>query len=152
MARKPAQEQEPRRLYRSQRDKMIAGVCGGIAEYFNVDPVWIRLATVLIVFVNGIGLLLYILAWILIPKNPYQKPGEKTIAEDTVERAAERIASRKERRREGRHEGHIFAGLLLIILGALFLFKNLFSWFSWAYVGPAIIIALGLYLIARRAR
>lgn len=55
---------------------MIAGVCGGIAEHFDWDPVWVRLATVLLVFIHGLGIIMYIAAWIIIPNNPHQK--EKT--------------------------------------------------------------------------
>ncbi len=66
-----------KRLYRSQQDKMIAGVCGGIAEYFDWDPVWVRLAAVLLVFMHGFGLIAYIVCWIVIPKNPNQTPKEK---------------------------------------------------------------------------
>ena len=70
---------EPKRLYRSRQDKVIAGVCGGIAEYLNVDSVWVRLAIVLLILANGIGLILYIIAWILIPENPNQKEGKKSV-------------------------------------------------------------------------
>ncbi len=53
---------------------MIAGVCGGIAEYFNIDPTLVRLAFVLLIFANGIGLILYIIAAIIIPLNPTTVP------------------------------------------------------------------------------
>jgi phage shock protein C len=61
-----------KRLYRSGKDKVIAGVCGGIAEYFDVDPVLIRLAAVGLLFA-GIGIIVYIVAWIIVPKNPAHK-------------------------------------------------------------------------------
>jgi phage shock protein C len=67
-----------KRVYRSKNDKIIAGVCGGIAEYFNVDPVLIRIITVLLFFAWIVllpynilfGLFPYIITWIIIPKNP----------------------------------------------------------------------------------
>lgn len=59
-----------RRLYRSRTDKMIGGVAGGLAEYFDVDPVFIRIAFVLLLFLSGIGFIAYILLWILVPKTP----------------------------------------------------------------------------------
>ena len=59
-----------KKLYRSTTDKKIGGVCGGIAEYFNIDSTLIRLAFVaLILFVGG-GLLAYIICWLVIPENP----------------------------------------------------------------------------------
>ena len=59
-----------RRLYRSQEDRVVAGVCGGLAEYFNLDPVIIRIALLVLSLLRGSGLLLYIIAWILIPRHP----------------------------------------------------------------------------------
>ncbi len=59
-----------KRLYRSRTDKMIGGVAGGLAEYFDVDPVFIRIAFVLLLFLSGIGFIAYILLWILVPKTP----------------------------------------------------------------------------------
>jgi phage shock protein C len=59
-----------KKLYRSKKDHMIAGVCGGIAEYFDVDPTLIRLLTVLFVILGGAGVAVYVIAWIVIPKNP----------------------------------------------------------------------------------
>lgn len=58
-----------RKLYRSDRDKMICGVCGGIGEYLNVDPTLIRLLWVIFCFM-GMGFPAYILAAIIIPLNP----------------------------------------------------------------------------------
>jgi phage shock protein PspC (stress-responsive transcriptional regulator) len=58
---------EPRRLYRSRDDRMIAGVCGGLARYFRIDPVIVRVAAVALVFAGGAGLLAYLAAWLLVP-------------------------------------------------------------------------------------
>ena len=62
-----------KKLYRSGKDKMLGGVCGGIAEYFDVDPTLVRLAWILFTLFYGVGLLAYILFWIVIPRNPKQK-------------------------------------------------------------------------------
>ena len=61
-----------KRLYRSRKDKMLAGVCGGLAEYFDVDPSLVRLATVLLCLYAGTGLLVYIIAAIIIPEAPFE--------------------------------------------------------------------------------
>lgn len=60
---------ENKRLYRSSVNYMLAGVCGGIAEYFNIDPTLIRLAWVLFSVCGGSGVLAYIIAAIIIPKG-----------------------------------------------------------------------------------
>lgn len=56
-----------KRLYRSTKDKMLGGVCGGIAEYFDVDPALVRLLWVLLTLAGGAGVLLYIIAWLIVP-------------------------------------------------------------------------------------
>ncbi len=61
---------EPKRLYRSRRERKLAGVCGGIAEYFNLDPSLVRLGWLVIVFAAGSGILAYIIAAIVIPDEP----------------------------------------------------------------------------------
>jgi len=62
-----------KRLYRSNTNKVIAGVCGGIGEYFDIDPVIIRLIWILFLFI-GAGIFAYIIAWIVIPKSPKRLP------------------------------------------------------------------------------
>jgi len=65
-----------KQLYRSGKNKVLGGVCGGLAEYFNIDPVIVRLIWILTCLVYGAGILLYIIAWIVIPRNPKHKwPG-----------------------------------------------------------------------------
>ncbi len=59
-----------KRLYKSNKNKMIDGVCGGIAEYFGIDPTLVRLAWVLFCAMGGSGFVAYILAAIIIPSNP----------------------------------------------------------------------------------
>ena len=77
-----------KKLYRSKKDKMIAGVCGGIAEYFDVDSTLIRLLTVIFVLFGGAGVVAYIIAWIIVPKNPGQVSDDKL---DKREESKEKI-------------------------------------------------------------
>jgi phage shock protein PspC (stress-responsive transcriptional regulator) len=60
-----------RRLYKSQTNKVLFGVCGGLGEYFNIDPTIIRLILALLVLFAGTGILAYIVAALVIPKSPY---------------------------------------------------------------------------------
>lgn len=62
-----------KRLYKSGKNKVLCGVCGGIAEYFNIDPTLVRLAWVVLGFMGGSGLLAYIIASIVIPVDPDQQ-------------------------------------------------------------------------------
>lgn len=61
---------EYKRLYRSPKNRILGGVCTGIGNYFNVDPVLIRLLWVVGFFAAGIGFLAYLIAWIIIPEDP----------------------------------------------------------------------------------
>ncbi len=69
-----------KKLYRSRDDRMIAGVCGGLADYFNVDSSLVRLAVLFIFLFQGVGLIAYIIAWLVISeepvKNEYRMPDD----------------------------------------------------------------------------
>lgn len=60
-----------KRLYRT-RDAVIAGVCGGLAEYFGLDASLLRIATAILILFGGLSLWVYIILWILVPKAPKQ--------------------------------------------------------------------------------
>ncbi|MCX6251962.1 MAG: PspC domain-containing protein [Bacteroidetes bacterium] len=61
---------EAKRLYRSVKDRVIGGVCGGLGNYFNLDPVLVRVLWAILFFVGGVGFLAYIIAWIIVPEEP----------------------------------------------------------------------------------
>jgi phage shock protein C len=61
---------EPKRLYRSRTDRKLAGVCGGIGEYFGVDPVLIRLLLIIFTLAGGGGVVAYLIAWLIVPEGP----------------------------------------------------------------------------------
>ncbi|HEX5878443.1 MAG TPA: PspC domain-containing protein [Actinomycetota bacterium] len=60
----------PRKLYRSKTNRQVAGVCGGLAEHFNLDPTLIRVLFVLLAVLGGSGVILYVAMWIIVPKEP----------------------------------------------------------------------------------
>ena len=66
-----------KRLYRSRENAMLAGVCGGIGEFFDIDPTIVRLAWVVLGFCGGVGLWAYIIAAVIIPQRPHYIEGEK---------------------------------------------------------------------------
>ncbi len=59
-----------RKLYRSKTNRQVAGVCGGLAQHFNVDATLIRVLFVLLAVLGGSGLVLYVAMWIIVPKEP----------------------------------------------------------------------------------
>ncbi len=62
-----------KKLYRSVEDKKIAGVCGGLGDYFDIDPTIIRLIWLAMIFAVGTGVLAYIIAWIIVPEKPAEQ-------------------------------------------------------------------------------
>ncbi|MEG2865343.1 MAG: PspC domain-containing protein [Mucinivorans sp.] len=62
--------QVEKKFYRSRSHRAIAGLCGGVAEYFNTDVALIRLLTFILIFFGGLSLWIYIIAWIIVPQEP----------------------------------------------------------------------------------
>lgn len=152
-----------KKLYRSSHDKIIAGVCGGLAEYFDVDPTIVRLLFVLAVVMGGGGVILYLILWLIMPKSVGEsavinEQRVRDFAEEVKEKAEDFKESMKQNAPEikstvrgGRH----FFGWILVILGLIFLF-NSFSpfWFRTYVVSfwPVLLIVLGLLLIFRPSK
>ena len=158
-----------RRLARNRRDAVCGGVAAGFADYFNVDPVLVRLGFVLLAFADGIGLLFYIICWVIMPttedaENAGQEnaervpptPGDRVT--DEVRAAAEHVRAAgnrvvREVRASGR--GHMMFGIILIAFGSMLLLDR-FSWmFQWPYwlrfdsLWPLILVAIGVMLLMR---
>jgi phage shock protein C len=61
---------ETRRLYRSRTNRQVAGVCGGLAQYFNMDATLFRVLFVVLAVLGGSGIVLYVAMWIIVPQEP----------------------------------------------------------------------------------
>ncbi len=126
----------PNRLFRGRNDRMIAGVAGGLGQYFNVDPVLVRLGFVLLGLGTGIGVVAYIVMAIIVPERPV---GEE---EPTITSSI------------GSLRGRETAGYILLGLGALLLASNLglFRLLVGNRLWPAVLIGAGVLLLLNRAR
>jgi len=133
-----------KKLYRSRKNSMIAGVCGGIAEYFDIDPTLVRLLAILIVFLGGVGILAYIIAWIIIPENPYQKSDNSDNKEYSQDDEGDITAEEKQN-----NNRHIWGGLILIFLGLFFLLRSFFPRFFVVSFWPIILVLIGIVLIVQ---
>lgn len=136
------------KLYRSNTNKVFAGVCGGVAEYFDVDPVLIRIFCVLLVIFGGTGILLYIACIFIIPLKPYQTTG---VSEESETFAKDASVSHP------KNGFRTLAGYILVILGLFFLLDNL-GWFSlsdffdsaFEFIIPILLIIAGMAIIYYR--
>ena len=126
-----------KKLYRSKRDMMVAGVCGGVAEYFDVDSSMVRLLWVLLIIFGGSGLLLYIIGWVIIPER-----------EEAVEVSSDEASSGGNDLMPRDAKTNTLFGVLLIALGAVLLFDHFFPWRSLARFWPVVLIIVGLVMIA----
>ncbi len=153
-------------LYRSTEDRVIGGVAGGLAHYFDVDVSIVRILWVLAVFAGGIGFIAYIVAWIIIPEEkksfsglqdagttgeanvPRESPKKQPAAAVNIEERAGRghappafDSARRSRRRRN-------AALLLIGFGIIFLSRNLLGPL-FAYTWPLLLVLLGIFILFR---
>lgn len=74
-----------KRLLRSRNDRLIAGVAGGVAAYLGTDPLFVRLGFVLLTFLNGIGTLIYLILWLLLPNEDSAAPDARTQVRENVQ-------------------------------------------------------------------
>ncbi len=92
------------RLRRSATESMVAGVCGGLAEYFNIDPVIVRLIFVVVTLTSGLGLPAYLILWVVMPRAPStgaQQPVDRRARRDS--QAATTAVAREDRERQAVH-------------------------------------------------
>jgi len=184
-----------RRLTRDTKNAVLGGVAAGFANYFGVDPVLVWLAFILLVFLNGFGLLAYVVGWVIMPRaertasaagtagapagaagtvgatgatvgtagGPGAPPGAPPVVDaaerivEKVRQAGDRVADGLQRLPQDTGRGSASAGVVLIVLGVLFLLDR-FSWWHWPHwarlsnLWPVILIAVGVSLILEAAR
>ena len=137
------------RLTRSSDDRIVAGVCGGLAEYLQIDPVLVRLAFIVLLLASGIGFPIYLILWIVMPEKDSDAVSDSEVIQKNINDIGETVQSSA--RRLGTPAT---VGIILILLGAYFLLSELglFSWISGAIFWPLAIIGLGVYLLIRRSK
>lgn len=137
------------RLTRSENDKIIAGVCGGLATYLDIDPVFVRLAFLILLFASGIGFALYLILWIIMPQNDGDEVDNAIVIQKNISEMGNTVSEKINRL--GR-PGTV--GLLLTLFGAYFLLQE-FGWlggFNAAWFWPLLLIGGGIFMLTRRNR
>lgn len=159
------------RLFRSRKERVISGVCGGLAEYFDIDPIIIRILFVILGLATGIGILVYIVMWIAVPEesmehyyarfaqNPNQNPfrnsssnsetgnenADSTPKSDTPNFSPEMMNEIYAPKKKG--NASVIFGTILILLGVLFLFWIYIPSFDFSLIFPITIVVIGAILI-----
>ncbi len=144
------------RLYRSKTNKVIGGVAGGLADYFNIDVVLTRVVFVLLALFGGGGVLIYIVMWIIIPSqdtfsNNTQKHGytdgsttNESGVDDNGESTSSEIVSNKNRKPSNTG---LIAGIILIFVGLIFLADRLMPWYNITDFWPLLLVVVGVLMI-----
>lgn len=149
-------EPRPKKLYRSGRDRILFGVAGGLAEYFDIDPTIVRLAFVLLALASGVGIVGYLIFALVVPKAegtpPHVGDKVKEFAQNGAEYVAEGTKRLAKEAKQGK-KGNVAAvfGVILIFFGIAFLLDNLFpfGFFHQKFLWPTALIILGMFLVAR---
>lgn len=121
------------KLYRSRGNKVLAGVCGGIGEYFRIDPVILRILWVIVAPAGGI--FVYIIAAFLIPERPKMDFYDSSTAERDYGSYVDPQRNR------------LFIGGALVFVGVMFVLKEVFSWFDQKMFWPVVLVIAGLAII-----
>lgn len=158
----------PKRLVRDKKNGVIGGVAAGFGRYLDVDPVLVRVAFVLLAFANGLGILAYLVSWVLIPRGPEAEaaPGVPPVqpAEQAPSAAmaevmgqASQFAAEIRQAAPGVENVQAGVGALLILIGAVILADNL-GWLRWPYwanvetLWPIALVGLGAGLMLKSRR
>jgi len=133
---------ETKKLFRSVDDNIIAGVCGGLAKYFQIDSSLIRIIFVLLAIGGGSGLLIYLILWLVIPM-------EKEIDKEK-EKAKSMAKEIKIETKVKRTKRINILGVVLILVGLVSLWNQIFpKLIDWEIVWPIILVLMGILLIFR---
>ncbi|MCK4462146.1 MAG: PspC domain-containing protein [candidate division Zixibacteria bacterium] len=131
-----------KKLYRSDTNKVISGVCGGLGDYFDIDPVLVRVIAVILALAHQVTIVAYIFAWMFVPKR--ESLVETSAPVESTEPAAPRQYDSSWRK--------YLPGLVLIGLGAILLIRENFYWFDWSEFWPVMLILAGLGLMFCRGK
>ncbi|MEI7812851.1 MAG: PspC domain-containing protein [Ignavibacteria bacterium] len=137
-----------KKLHRSKKEKMIAGVCGGLSEYFDIDPVIVRIIFIAAALITGTGFLVYLLLWIIVP---YGEAVELPDYDSPVIDEAEEIINTAPPAEKKTGHG-LITGYVLIAVGILFLADRFIPHFNMGDFWPLVIIAIGAGLLLKSSR
>lgn len=142
-----------KKLYRNENGALIAGVCGGLADYFDIDATLVRVIFVILLIGGGSGFLIYLVLWLITPVKGEEETDFKEEAGELVEKTVKKTKTmakeiKKEIKSQNRSSG--FLGIILMILGTLLLLEKIIPIIvRWDYVWPIMLVIAGVYLVFR---
>ncbi len=138
-----------KKLYRSQKQKVFVGVCGGLGEYFDIDPVLIRLLFVIALLSGGVGLIAYIVFWIAVPQNYAPTRNIRSDSENGFQIVDEQYESTEieEIDPTRKQKTNRVLGIFFILFGGIILLAELIPDFGFKFASSIIYIAIGIFLL-----
>jgi len=166
-----------KKLFRSNNQKVLGGVCGGVAEYFDIDPVLIRALFLILVFGAGTGILIYIIGWIIIPQSPFVQsvPNNENYfkhqsSNQDTENSGDPNNTNFQNVDNDSHPSdndyqnvnefdtnnankskslQKYFAFTIIIIGFLILFEEYIDWYSFKWGFPTLLIGIGAIILYR---
>ena len=147
------------RPQRSRTDRIIFGVCGGLANHYELDATLIRILFVLLALSNGVGIVLYLILAVIMPAEVGENGeigGSEKVREfaEEVEQKARAMAGEITAEKPWRGRSRNVFGGIVVLIGVIMLLERvapfIFHWFDWGIVWPLLIIFVGLYFIAHK--
>lgn len=142
-----------RALHRSSTNRVIAGVAGGLGEYFDIDPTIIRIIFILLTIFGGSGILIYLVLWLIMPSEGATSLPNDHIRKSVFEiRETVRSFAHDLRTGESTNERKMWFGVIILVIGLLFLFNNfgVFGFYTLDRFWPLVVIIVGLLLLYRK--
>jgi len=153
-------------LYRSDADRVVGGVCAGLAEYLRVDALFVRIAFVVLGMIQGIGIILYLAAWVLVPEKGIEDYDQERIVRENVQEIRERARELGAEARDrlggrwysggpgsaGSSGNMLLIGIVLVSLGLVALLSN-FGLLAWiGRLWPLALVAVGVVVLVRNLK
>ncbi len=135
-----------KQLFRSRRSKMIGGVAGGIAEYFDIDPVIVRAIFIISAFGWGLSIVVYIALWIIIPET-FDEPEYVYNPETNAYEFKQNVQVENEIISDNKNNRKVVIGSILIFMGVLFLLDNIMPDIEFVHIWPIMLIAFGSFIL-----
>jgi phage shock protein C len=142
-----------RRLYRSRTDSMIGGVAAGLADYLNADPALVRIVwAILVVVTGGAALVVYIVAWIVVPEAPVAEPATDPVTGEVVAPIDEPATTATSTRSGSPGQAGVVVGIGLVVIGVWFLLREYLPEIDWGLVWPLVLVGIGALVLVTSLR